>query len=135
MRPGYAQIGHSSRQQGYDWGTYNNAIGKMVTPKLAAGNLTLSFKAMMYRCPLIDRTDTTPLDNVVTDKIVVNVIGGGTFEDGTTTTKTISGVSYSEFQTQTLTIKDATVDTQVEFTSPTDVPSTRWFIDDICVTK
>ena len=104
------------------------------TPKLAAGNLTLSFKAMMYKCPLIDRTGTTPLDNVVADKIVVNVIGGGTFEDGTTS-KTISGVSYSAFQTQTLTIKDATADTQIEFTSPSDVPSTRWFIDDICVTK
>ena len=134
MRPGYAQIGHSSRQQGYDWGTYNNAIGKMVTPKLAAGNLTLSFKAMMYKCPLIGRTGTTPLDSVVADKIVVNVIGGGTFEDGNTS-KTISGVSYSAFQTQTLTIKDATADTQIEFTSPSDVPSTRWFIDDICVTK
>ena len=134
MRPGYAQIGHSSRQQGYDWGTYNNTIGKMTTPKLAAGNLTLSFKAMMYRCPLIDRTDTTPLDNVVADKIVVNILGGGTFEDGTTS-KTISGVSYSAFQTQTLTIKDATADTQIEFTSPSDVPSTRWFIDDICVSK
>lgn len=134
MRPGYAQIGHSSKQQGYDWGTYNNTIGKMTTPKLAAGNLTLSFKAMMYKCPLIDRTGTTPLDNVVADKIVVNVIGGGTFEDGTTS-KTISGVSYSAFQTQTLTIKDATADTQIEFTSPSDVPSTRWFIDDICVTK
>ena len=134
MRPGYAQIGHSSKQQGYDWGTYNNTIGKMTTPKLAAGNLTLSFKAMMYRCPLIGRTDTTPLDNVVADKIVVNIIGGGTFEDGTTS-KTISGVSYSAFQTQTLTIKDATADTQIEFTSPSDVSSTRWFIDDICVTK
>ena len=73
-------------------------------------------------------------DNVTADKIVVNVIGGGTFEDGTTS-KTISGVSYSAFQTQTLTIKDATADTQIEFTSPSDVPSTRWFIDDICVTK
>lgn len=134
MRPGYAQIGHSSRQQGYDWGTYNNTIGKMTTPKLAAGNLTLSFKAMMYKCPLIDRTDTEPIDKVEADKIVVNVIGSGTFEDGTTT-KTISGVSHSEFQTQTLTIKDATAETQIEFTSPSEVPSTRWFIDDICVSK
>lgn len=136
MRPGYAQIGRTQTNQGYrDWATYNNKIGKMVTPTLAAGNLTLSFKAMMYRCPLIGRTDTTPIDNVVADKIVVNVIGGGTFEDGTTTSKTISGVSYSAFQTQTLTIKGATADTQIEFTSPSDVPSTRWFIDDICVTK
>lgn len=135
MRPGYAQIGRTRTDQGYrDWSTFNTTIGKMVTPKLAEGNLTLSFKAMMYRCPLIGRTDTTPIDKVVADKIVVNVIGGGTFEDGNTT-KTISGVPYSAFQTQTLTIKDATADTQIEFTSPSDVPSTRWFIDDICVNK
>lgn len=134
MRPGYAQIGRTATNQGYSWNTYNNVIGKMVTPKLAAGNLTLSFKAMMYRCSLIGRVDTTPVDNVTADKIVVNVIGGGTFEDGTES-KTISGVSYSAFQTQTLTIKNATADTQIEFTSPSDVPSTRWFIDDICVNK
>ncbi len=98
------------------------------------GNLTVSFKAMMYRCPLIGRDGTIPLDNVVADKIVVNVIGGGTFDDGTKS-RTISNVPYSEFQTQTLTIKGATADTQIEFTSPSDVPSTRWFIDDICVSK
>ena len=134
IRPGYAQIGRTATNQGYSWNTYNNVIGKMVTPKLAAGNLTLSFKAMMYRCSLIGRADTAPVDNVTADKIVVNVIGGGTFEDGTTS-KTISGVPYSAFQTQTLTIKNATADTQIEFTSPSDVPSTRWFIDDICVSK
>ena len=105
-----------------------------MTPKLQAGTLKLSFKAMMFRSPLIGRAETTPLDKVTADKIVVNVIGGGTFEDGNST-KTISGVSHSEFQTQTLTIKNATADTQIEFTSPSDVPSTRWFIDDICVKK
>ena len=133
-RPGYAQIGHTKVQQGMDWGTLDNVIGSIKTPKLQAGTLILSFKAMMFRSPLIGRAGTTPVDNVTADKIVVNVIGGGTFEDGTTS-KTISGVSYSAFQTQTLTIKDATADTQIEFTSPSDVPSTRWFIDDICVTK
>ena len=71
-------------------------------------------------------------DKVTTDKIVVNVIGGGTFEDGTTS-KTISGVSYSAFGTYTYAIKGATADTQLEFTSPADVPSTRWFLDEICV--
>jgi len=133
-RPGYAQIGHTKVQQGMDWTSLGNVIGSIMTPKLQAGTLILSFKAMMFRSPLIDRAGTTPVDNVTADKIVVNVIGGGTFEDGNTS-KTISGVSYSAFQTQTLTIKDATADTQIEFTSPTDVPSTRWFIDDICVTK
>ena len=133
-RPGYAQIGHTKVQQGMDWGTLDNVIGSIKTPKLQAGTLILSFKAMMFRSPLIGRAGTTPVDNVTADKIVVNVIGGGTFEDGTTS-KTISGVSYSAFQTRTLTIKDATADTQIEFTSPSDVPSTRWFIDDICVTK
>ena len=133
-RPGYAQIGHTKVQQGMDWGTLDNVIGSIKTPKLQAGTLILSFKAMMFRSPLIGRAGTTPVDKVTADKIVVNVIGGGTFEDGTTS-KTISGVPYSAFQTQTLTIKNATADTQIEFTSPSDVPSTRWFIDDICVSK
>lgn len=135
MRPGYAQIGHTKVHQAMDWTLdNNNFIGSIKTPKLQAGTLTLSFKAMMFRSPLIGRAGTNPYDNVTADKIVVNVIGGGTFEDGTTS-KTISGVPYSAFQTQTLTIKNATADTQIEFTSPTEVPSTRWFIDDICVTK
>jgi len=135
MRPGYAQIGHTKVHQSMDWTLdNNNFIGSIKTPKLQAGTLNLSFKAMMFRSPLIGRAGTTPYDNVTADKIVVNVIGGGTFEDGTTS-KTISGVPYSAFQTQTLTIKDATADTQIEFTSPLDVPSTRWFIDDICVSK
>lgn len=135
MRPGYAQIGHTKVHQAMDWTLdNNNFIGSIKTPKLQAGTLTLSFKAMMFRSPLIGRAGTNPYDNVTADKIVVNVIGGGTFEDGTTS-KTISGVPYSAFQTQTLTIKDATADTQIEFTSPSEVPSTRWFIDDICVSK
>lgn len=131
-RPGYAQIGHTKVQQGMDWGTLDNVIGSIKTPKLQAGTLTLSFKAMMFRSPLIGREGTYPVDKVTAHEIVVNVIGGGSFEDGTTS-KTISGVSHSAFQTQTLKIKDATADTQIEFTSPSDVPSTRWFIDDICV--
>ena len=135
MRPGYAQIGHTKTQQGMDWGTVDNVIGSIKTPKLAAGNLSVSFKAMMFRCPLIGRDRVGSLvDKVTTDKIIANVIGGGAFEDGTTS-KTISGVSYTAFNTYTLAVKNATADTQVEFTSPTDVPSTRWFIDDICVMK
>jgi acetyl esterase/lipase len=135
VRPGYAQIGHTKTQQGMDWNTVDNVIGSIKTPKLAAGNLTVSFKAMMFRCPLIGRERVQYLiDKVTADKIIVNVIGGGTFEDGTTS-KTISGVSYSAFNTYTLAVKNATADTQVEFTSPTSVPSTRWFIDDICVMK
>ena len=135
MRPGYAQIGHTKVHQAMNWTLdNNNFIGSIKTPKLQAGTLTLSFKAMMFRSPLIGRAGTNPYDNVTADKIVVNVIGGGTFEDGNTS-KTISGVPYSEFQTQTLTIKDATANTQIEFTSPSEVPSTRWFIDDICVNK
>ena len=132
MRPGYAQIGHGKAHQNPYWGSYDNFLGKLTTPKLAAGDLTLSFKAMMYRNPLIGMTKADSPDKVTTDKIVVNVIGGGTFEDGTTS-KTISGVSYSAFGTYTYAIKGATADTQIEFTSPTDVPSTRWFLDEICV--
>lgn len=142
-RPGYVQIGQ--QQSGYilTWSTPGGTsrVGSLKTPKLAAGNLSLSFKAMMFRNPLYGRTDITVTDNTAPDKIIVNIVGGGTFEDGTTS-KRIAGVPHTTFQTYSLNIKDATANTQIEFTSPTDegkhsngTAMTRWFIDDICVMK
>lgn len=152
MRPGYAQIGHIQAHCPMAiWGYLcNNAsvniIGSITTPKLAEGNLKVSFKAMMFRNPLIGRSGLTLLDTYVADKIVVNVLGSGTFADGTTSKK-IADVPYTAFQEYELEVKGATADTQIQFTSPTDevlcvdpkngtsIPVTRWFIDDICVMK
>ena len=142
-RPGYAQIGRPNDNQGYNWGNYKNNIGSLVTPKLQAGTLNLSFKAMVLRDPTLGRTNGKSFKDEVSgtmlyDAIIVNVKGGGTFSDETTS-KTISGVSYTQFGNYELTILNATSETQVEFTSPkTDVAednNTTWFIDDICVMK
>ena len=142
-RPGYVQIGQQQSSYVITWTTPGGTsrVGSLKTPKLAAGNLSLSFKAMMFRNPLYGRTDITVTDNTAPDKIIVNIVGGGTFDDGTTTQK-IANVPHNIFQTYSLNIKNATADTQLQFTSPTDegkhsngTPMTRWFIDDICVMK
>lgn len=140
MRPGYVQIGRPNDNQAYNFKTYNNNIGSLVTPKLQAGNINLSFKAMILRDPTYGRTGGTSFKdegagNMEYDTIIVNIKGEGTFEDGSTS-KTISAVSHLAFTTYTLAIKKATDDTQIEFTSPTDKDkNTTWFLDDICVTK
>lgn len=140
MRPGYVQIGRPNDNQAYNFDTYNNNIGSLVTPKLQAGNLNLSFKAMILRDPTYGRSGGTSFKNeaagnMLYDTIIVNVKGAGTFEDGTTS-KSISGVSHTQFDTYTFIITNATADTQIEFTSPTDKDkNTTWFLDDICVSK
>ncbi len=152
MRPGYAQIGHIQwhcPMRGWSYLCDNkdvDIIGSITTPKLAEGNLKVSFKAMMFRNPVIGRSGLTLIDPYIADKIVVNVLGGGTFADGTTSKK-IAEVPYTAFKEYELEVKGATNDTQIQFTSPTDevlcvntskgtsIPVTRWFIDDICVMK
>ena len=152
MRPGYAQIGHIQwhcPMKGWSYLCDNkdvNIIGSITTPKLAEGNLKVSFKAMMFRNPVIGRSGLSLIDPYVADKIVVNVLGGGTFADGTTSKK-IAEVPYTAFKEYKLEVQGATADTQIQFTSPTDevlcvnsgkgtsIPVTRWFIDDICVMK
>ena len=140
MRPGYVQIGRPNDNQAYNFDTYNNNIGSLVTPKLQAGNINLSFKAMILRDPTYGRTGGTSFKNegagnMEYNTIIVNIKGEGTFEDDSKS-KTISAVSHLAFTTYTLAIKNATDDTQIEFTSPTDKDNnTTWFLDDICVTK
>ena len=72
----------------------------------------------------------------VTD-IVVKIKGAGSFTPtSNVTTKTLSGISTDKFDLQTLTIYNTNATTQIEFTSTAvDKKFTRWFIDDICVTK
>lgn len=143
MRPGYAQIGRPNDKQGYNWGEYQNNIGSLVTPKLQAGTLNVSFKAMILRDPTLGRPSGNSFKDensgtMLYDSIVINVKGAGTFEDGTAS-KTISGVSYTQFENYELTVLNATAETQIEFTSPRSTVekdnNTTWFIDDICVMK
>ena len=75
-----------------------------------------------------------PVD--VTD-IVVKIKGAGSFDAASTVTEmTLSNISTSKFDLQTLHIYNSDATTQIEFTS-TAVSGkfTRWFIDDISVNK
>lgn len=126
MRPGYVQIGHPAATQGYASG-FSNTIGSLVTPALSAGTLSLSFKAMAYQSTL-----STSIDSAEARSIELNIIGGGTF-DGGAASLTVNNVPCDAFQTYSYTIKNATASTRIEFTSPTSAPTTRWFLDDICV--
>jgi hypothetical protein len=140
-RTGYAQIGYatySNRNVGP--GSATKYEGSLLTPVLtkASGTINLSFKAMCYKDPFIGRKDMVasrlPVD--VTD-IVVNIKGAGSFDSASSvTSKTLSGISTSKFDLKTLHIYNSDATTQIEFTS-TAVSGkfTRWFIDDICVSK
>ena len=67
-------------------------------------------------------------------EIVVEVIGGGTIDGATK--KVVSGLATDAFNTYSLTIDGATASTALRFTSePASGEFSRWFIDDICVTK
>ncbi len=138
QRPGYAQIGFvdSQTMKSDSDMTTTNLLGSLTTPAAGkAGDLTLSFKACVYRTPAY-RTNAPNKPNAdctATDitTIRINVTGGGTI-DGATTVD-IEDVSTSEWQTITKTVTGATADTKIEFTSPTDGLFHRWFIDDICL--
>lgn len=141
-RPGYVQIGYAT----YPDGNRNKAateatnhVGSLVTPVLteASGTINLSFKAMCYRSPFIGRAEMTSAQQEDVTDIVVNIKGAGSFEAASDVkSMTLSGISTSKFDTKTLTIYNSDATTQIEFTS-TAVSGkfTRWFIDDICVTK
>lgn len=140
-RTGYAQIGYatySNRNAGP--GSATKYEGSLLTPVLtkASGTINLSFKAMCYKDPFIVRSGMTagrlPVD--VTD-IVVNIKGAGSFDSASSvTSKTLSGISTSKFDLKTLHIYNSEATTQIEFTSPTGTGKfTRWFLDDICVSK
>ncbi|MBQ8420989.1 MAG: hypothetical protein IJX11_01855 [Bacteroidales bacterium] len=135
-RHGYAQIGWVNSYQKI--AGFKNNPGSLTTPALgASGTLKLSFRAMNYltaaawregaRATLLDANDPD------VDKCVVNVIGGGTINGQTSVI--VEGLSHEEFKDFSLTIEGAAADTRIEFTSPADAVFSRWFIDDITVTK
>ena len=141
-RPGYVQIGYET----YPGGDRNNSasnttnhVGSLVTPALekASGTITLSFKAMCYRSPFTGRTGMKSVPPVDVTDIVVKIKGAGSFDAASTVTEmTLSNISTSKFDLQTLHIYNSDATTQIEFTS-TAVSGkfTRWFIDDISVNK
>ena len=141
-RPGYVQIGYETYPGGNrntGAGSTTNHVGSLVTPALenASGTITLSFKAMCYRSPFTGRASMSAAAQADVTDIVVNIKGAGSFDaSSSVTSTTLSGISTSKFDKKTLTIYNSDATTQIEFTS-TAVSGkfTRWFIDDICVTK
>ena len=141
-RPGYVQIGYETYPGGNrntGAGSTTNHVGSLVTPALAqaSGTITLSFKAMCYRSPFTGRAAMSANAQADITDIVVKINGAGSFDaSSSVTTKTLSGISTSKFDKKTLTIYNSDATTQIEFTS-TAVSGkfTRWFLDDICVSK
>ena len=138
-RPGYAQIGFATYASDNRNGAGTNQVGSLVTPVLekASGAVTLSFKAMCYRSPFTGRASMQAAAQADVTDIVVKIKGAGSFTPTSNVTiKTLSGISTSKFDVQTLTIYNTNATTQFEFTSTAvDKKFTRWFIDDICVSK
>ena len=134
QRPGYAQIGFVETQT-VAHTAYTNNAGTLTTPAFgASGTLTVSFDAMAYKnTSVFSSSNAKDIAGDLTS-VTVEVIGGGTV--GGATKATIEGLSYTEFKTFSLTIDDATENTALQFTSePADGEFSRWFIDNICVTK
>ena len=144
-RPGYVQIGYATylnddRNAGATDDTkITKYVGSLVTPALekASGTINLSFKAMCYRSPYTEREKMSSAAQADVTDIVVNIKGAGSFDaSSNVTSKTLTGISTSKFDKKTLTIYNSDATTQIEFTS-TAVSGkfTRWFLDDICVSK
>ena len=141
-RPGYVQIGYATYPDGNrntGVGSTTSHVGSLVTPTLenASGTINLSFKAMCYRSPFTGRAAMSANAQADITDIVVKINGAGSFDaSSSVTTKTLSGISTSKFDKKTLIIYNSDATTQIEFTS-TAVSGkfTRWFLDDICVSK
>ena len=137
QRPGYAQIGYVE-SQAVKRAEYKNEAGALLTPALnAAGDLNLSFRAMAYKTcsdrPKGKANEPKDKKGDLTE-IVVEVVGGGTINGATKAI--VSGLATDAFNTYSLKITGATASTQLRFTSePASDEFSRWFIDDIYVTK
>ncbi len=137
-RPGYAQIGFVDAERSGSRSSYTNSLGALTTPALGqAGDMKLTFKAAAYKSPAIREKAATSTPDVGSPDIteaVVEVIGGGTINGATTVA--VTGLPTDSFGTFTYEIKGATAATQLRFTSaPAEGQFSRWFIDEICVTR
>lgn len=146
QRPGYAQLSYVE-SQAVKRADYVNNLGWLETPQLGqAGDLELSFKAMAYLTPgkRTGAKASEPAD-VKGDltAVTVEVIGGGTIDGKTKVT--VEGLSTYQFDEFRLDIKGATAATKIRFSSDAETQTTavaaadrifsRWFIDDITITK
>ena len=144
-RPGYAQIGFVNEERGGSRSSYKNYPGTLVLPALGeGGNYKLTFKAARYRNACVDRPGNRgSVPDIVHPDIskgVVRLLPEDTeayFEETNSSIAQFSGMPYDKFRLFTLTVKGATPDTKIAFTS---VPQstedmTRWFIDDITLYK
>ena len=103
----------------------------------AAGALRLSVRALGYKTcsdrPKGKANEPKDKKGDLTE-IVVEVVGGGTINGATKAI--VSGLATDAFNTYSLKITGATASTQLRFTSePASDEFSRWFIDDIYVTK
>lgn len=137
QRRGYAQIGYVE-SQAVKRTEYTNAVGELTTPSLGtSGDLSLSFDAMSYHTPA-DRSGAKagePADKKGDlTSVLVKISGGGTVDGKTEVV--VDGLSSSEFKNFKLSITGATSETKITFTSQAaDGDFSRWFIDNILVTK
>ncbi len=145
-RPGYAQIGFVDTERPADRYSYVNNVGSLTTPAFGqSGNLLLSFKAAAYRSPAIRSGQNKKVSDIGSpdlQSIMLEVLNGGTI-NGLTSIR-VTDLPTDSFGSYSYEIKDATEHTQVRFTSAPEVNLegevvenffSRWFLDDICVTK
>lgn len=137
QRRGYAQIGYVE-SQAVARNAYKNMVGTLTTPAIGtSGDLVLSFDAMAYHTPA-DRPNAKagePADKKGDlTSVLVKIEGGGTVDGKTEVV--VDGLSTTEFKNFKLNVKGAAAGTKVTFTSDAaDGDFSRWFIDNILVTK
>lgn len=135
QRPGYAQIGYVETQS-VSQKDYTNRAGHLVTPEIgSAGTFTLTFKAMAYKNTGVFSAGSNSAADIDgdADNAVIEILGGGTIDGSTTAT--IRSMNYTSFRKYTFRIENATAATRIRFSSPEDGKFTRWFIDEIAVSR
>ena len=138
-RPGYVQIGFATYADDNRNSGGTNQVGSLVTPELtkAFGTVNLSFKAMCYRSPFTGRAKMSAKAQEDITDIVVFLKGAGSFREASSVTSmTLKDIPTNKFDTRTLTIHNTDATTRIEFTSNAVAGKfTRWFLDDICISK
>lgn len=142
-RHGYAQIGYANVYAGHSEATntkVTGTIGKLTTPELNyRGDMLVNFKAMVYRTNALRTNYRANLQDAIypdVTSIVVNISGSGSFEASSqVTSMTLAEIPTDSFATKSLCVYGASENTKLEFTSPEGSKFSRWFIDEICVTK
>ena len=149
MRPGYAQVGYV--EYATDGVTAMSYKGTLQTPDLdVKGGFNLSFKAMTFQSSRIGRMNmnaSIPEKGPDAQRIDIEIVGGGKVVefDGRSidpvSELTILGLPSSKFKTYNLKIavpegvSEEVPKQSVIFKSAENIKFTRWFIDDIIVTK